>query len=121
MFLNKLQIIGRLTSDPEKKFTPNGKEYASFAMAVNHYHADKEGKVIEEVDYFHVHAYGHQGAKALKLGQGSLAYVEGQFRSHKSEDGRYFWTLKAEAVRRLEKLDKPEPGEAEPSDEHGAD
>ena len=108
MFLNNLQIIGRLCNEPEKKFTTTGKEYASIAVAVHSYHQDKAGKVVEETDFFHVQAYGFNGQKALKLNQGSLVYVDGPFRSHKSEDGRFFWNLKAKNLRRLEKLEKTE-------------
>jgi len=122
MFLNKLAIIGRLTSKPEEKTTGNGKVYASLGVAVNDYHKNAKGDLVQEVDFFNVHAYGFNASKAFKLDTGSLVYVEGKFRSHKSAtDGRLFWNLKAETLRRLEKNEAPEPGEAETTDEYNAD
>lgn len=121
MFLNQLSIIGRLTAKPDEKFTPNGKRYASLSVAVADYHQDAKGQLVEETDFFHVHAYGTNADKAFKLDKGALVYVDGKFRSHKSQDGTRYWNLKADTFRRLEKLEKPEAAELEGEDERNAD
>ena len=42
--LNKILLIGRLTRDPELRYTPGGMAVADFRMAVNHTYRVKEEK-----------------------------------------------------------------------------
>lgn len=43
--MNKVQLMGRLTRDPELKATSTGKSYANFTVACD-YGKDKEGKSL---------------------------------------------------------------------------
>ena len=52
--MNKLHIIGNLTSDPELRTTTTGKEVCTFSVAVK-----KIGK--DEADYFKVSAWNERG------------------------------------------------------------
>jgi len=46
--LNKVMLIGRLTKDPELRYTPGGAAVAQIRMAVNHTYRSKEEKKEEE-------------------------------------------------------------------------
>ena len=57
--MNQLTIIGNLTGDPEHRTTKNGKEVASFTVAVNR-------RVGDVADYFRVNAWGELGNNCCK-------------------------------------------------------
>ena len=87
--LNRVVIIGRLTRDPELKFTPNGAAICSVAMATN-----KSYKVNDiqkdEVSYFDVTIFGKFGemvAQYYKKGQ--RVAVDGKLQQQRWEtDGQ---------------------------------
>lgn len=58
---NVLSIKGRLTRDPEKRFTPQGAMKAEFAIANNRTHRDKNGGRKEAVGFFNCVAWGKVG------------------------------------------------------------
>ena len=41
--LNRVILIGRLTRDPEMRFTPNGVPVTSFTLAVDRQYVSKQG------------------------------------------------------------------------------
>lgn len=49
--LNKVQIIGNLTAEPEVRETPNGQKVATFSVATNRKWKDASGVLQEEVEY----------------------------------------------------------------------
>jgi single-strand DNA-binding protein len=49
--LNKVQLIGNLTADPEVRETPNGQKVATFSIATNRKWKDSSGVLQEEVEY----------------------------------------------------------------------
>ncbi len=50
--LNKAQIIGNVTADPEIRVTPNGQHVANFSVATNRRYTDKAG-VQQDVPEYH--------------------------------------------------------------------
>ena len=46
--LNKCVLIGRLTKDPEKRFTPNNVPVTSFTIAVDRRYKDKNGNKVTD-------------------------------------------------------------------------
>lgn len=93
--LNKAMLIGRLTRDPEMRYTPNGTAVTSFSIATNRYGVGPEGEKKEYTDYHNIVAW-NQGKRQLAehcaqyLHKGSLVYVEGrlQTRSWEGQDGQ---------------------------------
>lgn len=80
---------GNLTSDPERKTTPNGKSLATFSIAVNHY-TSKDGDRDSEVSYFDVEAWDKLGENCGEyLKKGSKVTVIGVLRQDrwKSSEG----------------------------------
>ena len=95
MSLNKVMLIGRLTRDPEMRYTPNGQPVTSFSLATNRYASGPEGERREFTDYHNCVAWniGKRNLAELigqNLKKGSLVYVEGrlQTRSWEGQDGQ---------------------------------
>ena len=90
MDLNKVQIIGRLTADPEVRTTPNGAKVASFSVATNFTWKDQAGQKKEVVEYHNVVAWRKLAdIIGQYLKKGRRVYVEGrlQTRSWQGNDG----------------------------------
>jgi single-strand DNA-binding protein len=93
--LNKVMLIGRLTKDPEMRYTPSGQPVTSFSIATNRYTSGSDGERKEFTDYHNIVAW-NIGKRALAqmvadyLRKGSLVYIEGrlQTRSWEGQDGQ---------------------------------
>lgn len=93
--LNKVMLMGRLTRDPEMRYTPSGQPVTSFSIATNRYSAGNDGERKEFTDYHNIVAW-NIGKRNLAqqvadfLRKGSLVYVEGrlQTRSWEGQDGQ---------------------------------
>ena len=94
MNLNRAMLIGRLTRDPEMRYTPSGAAVTNFSIATNRYGTDADGGRKEFTDFHNIVAW-NQGKRNLAeicqqfLHKGSLVYVEGrlQTRSWEGQDG----------------------------------
>jgi single-strand DNA-binding protein len=95
MNLNKVMLIGRLTRDPEMRYTPKGDPVTSFSLATNRYGQGADGEKKEYTDYHNIVAWnvGRRNLAEITgqyLHKGSLVYVEGrmQTRSWEGQDGQ---------------------------------
>jgi single-strand DNA-binding protein len=119
--LNRVQLIGYLGRDAEARFTPNGKKYAVFTMAVNRSWKSASGEKQEHTDWFMVNAWGKLGDFAAEyIKKGRLVLVEGRLQTDRWEDAKgethYRTTVVARSIQLLDR--KPEePEEAEETDE----
>ena len=87
MYLNKTQIIGNLTRDPELKALPSGVMVASFSIATNRVWKDKNGAKQESVEYHNCVAFGRTAELiAQYMSKGSQLYVEGRLQTQSWED-----------------------------------
>jgi len=89
--VNKIIIIGNLGSEPEMRFTPNGRPVTSFSVATNWRYTTAEGERKEETEWFTVVAWGRLAEQCNQfLTKGRLVYVEGRLRTHtwESQDGQ---------------------------------
>lgn len=88
-------LIGRLTRDPEMRYTPSGAAVTNFSIATNRYGSDSSGERKEYTEFHNVVAW-NQGKRNLAelcaqfLRKGSMVYVEGrlQTRSWEGQDGQ---------------------------------
>lgn len=103
--MNKVVLIGRLTADPELKFTPgNGTAVATFKLAIDR-RFSKDGN--KEADFIPVVVWGKQAeATANYMSKGKLMGIAGriQTRSYEAKDGtrKYITEVVAEEVQFLE-------------------
>ena len=89
--LNKVMIIGNIGSDPEMRFTPNGKPVTSFRVATNRVYNTPEGERKEETEWFTVVAWNKLAEQCNQfLSKGRLVYAEGRLRTRvwEGQDGQ---------------------------------
>lgn len=76
--LNNLEIIGRLSRDPEMKYMPSGDPVTEMNVAVNRRWKDKEGNAQEETLWVKVSAWGKLGENCNQfLSKGKKLYASG--------------------------------------------
>ena len=90
MNLNKVQLIGRLTRDPEIRTTPSGQTVATLSIATNRTWNDKAGQKQEKSEFHNIVIWGRLAEIAGQyLTKGQEAYFEGRLetRAYTGKDG----------------------------------
>ena len=104
--MNRVVLIGRLTADPELRFTQNGIAVARFTLAVDRLFSNQQGE--RETDFIDIVVWRKQAENCGQyLKKGYLGAVDGrlQVRSYTTAEGqkRRVWEVVAENVRFLER------------------
>src|SRR5437588_7215753 len=89
--LNRVQLIGNLTRDPELRYTPNGNAVCTFGLATNRTWTTDSGEKREEVDFHRIVAWNKLAELCSQfLTKGRKVYVEGRLstRSWTGQDGQ---------------------------------
>lgn len=121
--MNKVVIIGRLTKDPELKYTPgNGTAVTQITVAVERRYK-KDGQ--QEADFIPVVIWGKAAENTAQYTEkGRLIGISGriQTRSYEAKDGgkRYVTELVAEEVKFLEFAKKSADASYTSGEEYGA-
>jgi single-strand DNA-binding protein len=87
--MNHIVLIGRLTRDPELRYTPNGVAVANFDLAVDRPVANQQGE--RETDFIRIVTWQKQAeVVANYLKKGRLVAIEGrlQIRNYETQDGQ---------------------------------
>ncbi len=90
MSLNKVQLIGNLTRDPELKQIPGGQVVASFGIATNFTWKDQSGERQSKAEFHNIVAWRKLAEICGQyLKKGAKVYIEGrlQTRDWEGEDG----------------------------------
>lgn len=108
MSLNRVQLIGNLTRDPELRQIPGGQTVATLSVATNFTWNDQSGNKQEKAEYHNVVLWRKLAEIAGQyLRKGSKIYVEGriQTRDWEGEDGvkRYKTEIVAENIIMLDR------------------
>jgi single-strand DNA-binding protein len=103
--MNRVVLVGRLTRDPDLRYTPNGVPVATFTLAVNRNYSNQQGE--READFINCVVWRRPAENVANfLKKGSLAGVDGriQTRSYDGQDGKrvYVTEVVAESVQFLE-------------------
>ncbi|PGR00828.1 single-stranded DNA-binding protein [Bacillus cereus] len=103
--MNRVILVGRLTKDPDIRYTPNGVAVATFTLAVNRAFANQQGE--RDADFINCVIWRKQAENVANyLRKGSLAGVDGrlQTRNYEGQDGKrvYVTEVLAESVQFLE-------------------
>lgn len=88
--LNRVQLIGNLTRDPELRYTPSGAAVCSFSIATNRNWTTDSGEKKDEVDFHRIVAWSKLAEICSQfLTKGRKVYVEGRLttRSWTAQDG----------------------------------
>ena len=85
--LNCFAGIGRLTRDPELRYTPAGTAVWKFGLAINRSFRNQEGNNIEDTLFINVSAWGRQAEHCSQfLKKGKRVAVNGELRSNNWQD-----------------------------------
>lgn len=103
--MNRVVLVGRLTKDPELRYTPSGAPVANFTLAVNRTFTNQQGE--READFINCVVWRRPAENVANfLKKGSLAGVDGrlQTRNFEGQDGKrvYVTEVVADSVQFLE-------------------
>ncbi|MBS4196552.1 single-stranded DNA-binding protein [Lederbergia citri] len=103
--MNRVVLVGRLTKDPDLRYTPNGVPVATFTLAVNRTFTNQQGE--READFINCVIWRKPAENVANyLKKGSLAGVDGriQTRNYDGQDGKrvYVTEVLADSVQFLE-------------------
>lgn len=90
MDLNRAQLIGNVTRDPELRTTPTGQTVCSFGVATNSQWTDAQGQKQQRAEFHNIVAWGKLAEICGQyLVKGKKIYVEGrlQTRDWEAQDG----------------------------------
>ena len=88
--LNRVQLIGNLTRDPELRYTPTGTAVCSFGMATNRSWTTESGEKRDEADFHRIVAWNKLAELCSQfLTKGKKVFVEGRLstRNWNAQDG----------------------------------
>ena len=116
--LNRVVLIGRLTKDPELRYTPTGVAVANFTLAIDRNFKNAQGE--READFITCVVY-RQLAEfcANYLAKGKMAAADGriQVRTYTGQDGQKRWVTEviAENVHLLSPKDSGSTASSAPA------
>ena len=88
--LNRVQLIGNLTRDPELRYTPNGTAVCSFGLATNRSWKTDAGEKHDEAEFHNIVAWNKLAELCSQfLVKGRKVFVEGRLatRTWTGQDG----------------------------------
>ncbi len=90
MSLNRVQLIGNLTRDPELRTTASGQSVVNFGVATNRQYKDANGQKQDQAEFHNIVAWGKLADICSQyLTKGRQVFVEGrlQTRDWEAQDG----------------------------------
>ena len=109
--LNHVFLVGRLTRDPELRYTPSGTPVCKMGIAASRYYSSREGDRKEETLFINVTIWDKQAEYCgQNLRKGRPVLVEGALRANEWEDkqtGQKRTTIEIRATR-VQQLDWPD-------------
>jgi len=121
--LNRIILVGRLTSDPEARFTVDGTPMTKFRMAVDRFQKEGLPPSADFIDIVSWRRLAEVCGQYLKKGQ--LVLVEGriQIRSFNDESGQRKWATEVVArnMQMLEKAKTAQPSSVSPDENQGTE
>ena len=120
--INRVVLVGRLTKDPELRYTPSGVPMARCTIAVNRTFSNQSGD--READFIGCIAWRKQAENLANfMKKGSLIGVEGRIQtgSYEGQDGKRVYTtdVVADAVQFLEPRGGGNAPQGTPNQQYG--
>lgn len=82
--LNKVELIGNLTRDPELRYTPQGTAVCTFGLATNRQWTTESGEKKEDVEFHRIVSWAKLAELCAQLlAKGRKVYVEGRLQTRK--------------------------------------
>ena len=122
--LNKVFLAGRLTRDPELRYTPQGTAVVNLGLAVSRQYTTGSGDKREETCFVNVDVWDKQAEFVSKyFAKGRPIYVEGRLRSRswETDDGqrRSVVEVRGDRVQFMDWVDRNEPAGSGRQDSDG--
>lgn len=118
MYYNRVILIGRIATEPVRRFTPTGTAVTNFRLAVSRPAPAPDGK---DADFFTIVAWRELADRVADAGKGRLVFIEGRLRERSwiARDGTKKRTVEvfADTFRFLDKAPQPAAGEEYNPDE----
>ncbi len=98
--MNKAFLIGRLTRDPELRYSSSNAAIVNFSIAIDRQYTNTQGQ--RETDFINIVAFQKQAENIKKyVGKGSLVAVDGriQTRNYEDKDGKRVYVTEVVADR----------------------
>ena len=116
--LNRVVLVGRLTRDPDLRYTPSGVAVANFTIAANRPFKNQQGE--QEADFINCVVWRRAAENlANYMKKGNLIGVDGriQSRSYEGQDGKmvYVTEVVADTIQFLESRGSSEPRQQDQS------
>lgn len=111
--MNHITLTGRLTRDPELRYTPNGVPVANFDLTVPRDMKNAQGE--REVDFIRIVSWQKTAELCANyLKKGRLCLVEGrlQIRSYEDQEGKKRYVTEV-VIHRVEFLEKAESSQSQ--------
>ncbi len=114
--LNDVKLVGRITRDPELRYTGKGQAVCRIDLAVNRRYKDATGEWKEDTTFVPVVVWREAAQRCSeRLKKGSPVFVEGRLKSRnwETKEGQKRTSLEVEtrSIQFLEKLTTSEEGE----------
>ncbi|MGA9284875.1 MAG: single-stranded DNA-binding protein [Solirubrobacteraceae bacterium] len=127
--INRVVLVGRLTSDPELRALPSGLAVCNLRLACNGSRKSPEGEYTDKPNFFNVSAFGGLGESVHRyMSRGRRIAIDGRlsWREWEAPEGGKRQTVEivAETVQFLDgrgEVGAPEGSSAEEHDADGAD
>jgi single-strand DNA-binding protein len=85
--LNRVQIAGHLTRDPESRQIGPDRQVCNFGLAINRRFKGKDGELKEDTVFLDIEAWGRTAELVTQyLTKGAAAYIEGALKLDQWED-----------------------------------
>ncbi len=85
--LNKVQLMGNITRDPEVRYTPKGTAVTDIGLAINRNYSTDDGDRREETTFVDITFWGRQAEVIGEyMKKGRPLYVEGRLQLDQWED-----------------------------------
>lgn len=99
--VNKVILVGRLGSDPDVRYAPNGTAVARFNIATTERVPIGEKNWEDRTEWHRIVVFGKLAETCRDyLGKGRLVYIEGRLRTQQWEDNQGVKRLTTEIVAR---------------------
>lgn len=84
---NRVILAGRLTHDPEVRYTPSGTAVADLGLAISDSYKNKAGEMVEQTCFVDVVVWGRQAETTGEyMHKGSPVLIEGRLQLDQWED-----------------------------------
>lgn len=84
--LNSIVLEGNLVKKPDLIETSNGTKVASFAIALNYSYKNRDGKPVNEVNFFDIKTFGKNAAAVSQADKGRGIRIVGRLQQERRQN-----------------------------------